>query len=104
MNIFNQMCSTIRRTLNYRTRKDTQIKFYKAMAVPILTYGSEISTITKKKQEGKTETAEMKFLRSVARLQKKDQTRNTKITEEQNIFNLNNKIPKSRSQCEYQVL
>jgi hypothetical protein len=56
------MCSKIR-TLNKNTRKETQIKFYKAMALPTLTYGSEIWTITTK-QEAKIETAEMKFLRS----------------------------------------
>jgi hypothetical protein len=48
MNRFNKICSTIKRTLNNKTRKDTQIKFDKAMAEPILTYESEIRTITKK--------------------------------------------------------
>jgi hypothetical protein len=38
----NQMCSTIGRTLNDKTTKDTHIKLYKAVAVPTLTYGSEI--------------------------------------------------------------
>jgi hypothetical protein len=37
MNRFNQICSTLRRTLNIKTRKETQIKFYKATAVPTLT-------------------------------------------------------------------
>jgi hypothetical protein len=31
--------------------KRTQIKFYEAVAVRVLTYGSEIWTITKKQQE-----------------------------------------------------
>jgi hypothetical protein len=64
-NRFKQMCSTIR-TLN-KTRKDTQIKLYKTIAVPThtRTYGSEIWTI-RKKQEAKIKTAEMKFLRTVA--------------------------------------
>jgi hypothetical protein len=39
------MCSTIRRILNKRARKDTQITFDKAVAEPVLTYGSEILTI-----------------------------------------------------------
>jgi hypothetical protein len=65
MNTFKQICSTIR-TLIKRTSKDTQIKFYKAMAVPGLIYGYEFWTITKKKQEVKTETAEVKYLSSVA--------------------------------------
>jgi hypothetical protein len=42
MDRFNQMCSTIRRTLNNKIRKETQIKFYKATAVPTLTYGYKI--------------------------------------------------------------
>jgi hypothetical protein len=33
----NQMCSTLRRTLNNETRKETQIMFHEAMAVPTLT-------------------------------------------------------------------
>jgi hypothetical protein len=67
-NRFDQMCSTI---TNNKTRKDTQILFYKAMAVPILTYGSEIYiyiyiyTTRKRKQEARTESAEIKFLRNV---------------------------------------
>jgi hypothetical protein len=45
---FNQKFSTIRR--NSITRKNTQIQFDEAMAIPILTYGSEILNITKKAQ------------------------------------------------------
>jgi hypothetical protein len=56
------MCSTIS-IMNSKTRKDTEIKSYRAMVVFILTYGSEIWTKTKK-QEAKTETAKIKFLRS----------------------------------------
>jgi hypothetical protein len=41
------MCNTIRTLIN-KTRKVTQIKFYKAMAVHMLTYRSEIWAITKK--------------------------------------------------------
>jgi hypothetical protein len=48
----------------------------------------------KRKQEGKLETAEMKFLSYTW----KDQTRKTIIREELNIFNLNAKIIKSRTQ------
>jgi hypothetical protein len=45
------MCSSIRRTLNNRTRKVAQIKFYKAMAVPTLTYGKKFG-IYRKKETG----------------------------------------------------
>jgi hypothetical protein len=87
--------------LNKKTRKDTQLKFYKDTAVPTLTYGSQI-WITKK-EEAKTESAEMTFLRSAAGYTRKDQIRNTKIREKLNIFNPNNKIRKSRSQWKYHV-
>jgi hypothetical protein len=51
------------------------------MSVPVLTCRSEIWTVTKK-HEAKNETAEMKFLRSVAGYTRKDQIRNTAISEE----------------------
>jgi hypothetical protein len=56
-----------------------------------------------KKREAKFETAAMKFSRSVAGYIRKGQIRNTKIREELNIFNLNNKIIKYISQWKYQV-
>jgi hypothetical protein len=65
--------------------------------VPILTYKSKIWTIYIKK----IETAEIKL--SAAGYSRKDQIRNTKIREELNIFNLNNKILKSRSQWKYHM-
>jgi hypothetical protein len=55
MNGFNKICNTIR-TLNKKTSKDTQITFYKAMAVSILAHGSDIWTTTTE-QEAKFETA-----------------------------------------------
>jgi hypothetical protein len=45
----------------------------------------------------------MKFLRSVAGDTRKDRIRNTKIKEELSIFNLNDKIIKSRSHWRYHV-
>jgi hypothetical protein len=102
VNRCNQMFSIIQRTLNDKTRKETQIKFYEAMAVPTLNYRSEILTVTKK-QEAKTETAEMKILRSVAGYIRKNQIQNIKIREELNIFNLNAKSIKSRSQWKNHV-
>jgi hypothetical protein len=105
MNRFNKMWSTVRRILNNNARKDTRIKFYKAMVVPILTYRSDILTITTitTKQEAKIETAETKFLRSVAGYTRKDRIRNTQIRGKLNIFHLNNNILKSKSQWKYHV-
>jgi hypothetical protein len=56
-----------------------------------------------KKQEAKSETAEMKFLQSAASYTRRDQIRCTKIREELNIFTLNGKIIKSTSQWKYHV-
>jgi hypothetical protein len=55
------------------------------------------------KREAKIETAEMKFLRRVKGCKGKDQTGYTKIMEKLKIFNLNNKILKSRSQWKHHV-
>jgi hypothetical protein len=46
----------------------------------------------------------MKFLRSVTCYTRKDLIRNKKIREELNIFNLKNKIKKSRSDWKYHIL
>jgi hypothetical protein len=48
-----------------KTLQSTQLKFYKIMAVPMLTYASENWTINRSDKK-KIESAEMKFLRSVA--------------------------------------
>jgi hypothetical protein len=45
----------------------------------------------------------MKVLTSIAGYTRKDQIRNTKIREDLNILNINNKILKSRSQWKYHV-
>jgi hypothetical protein len=53
------MCGTIKRTLINKTRKDTQLKFYKVMTVPVLLYGCEnwaLNTVDRRN----IETAEMK--------------------------------------------
>jgi hypothetical protein len=44
------MCSIIRKS-NNKTRKETHETFYKAMAVPMLTHGSEILTIKYQEQK-----------------------------------------------------
>jgi hypothetical protein len=49
MNRFKRKCCTISKTLNNKRRRDTQTKFYKVMEVSVLTYGSEICSITNKK-------------------------------------------------------
>jgi hypothetical protein len=51
--------------MNKETRMDTQINFYKTIAILTLTCSSETWTLTKK-AKAKIETTEMKFLRNVA--------------------------------------
>jgi hypothetical protein len=41
LNKFQYMSGTIKRTITNKTRKDTQLKFYKVMAVATLLYGCE---------------------------------------------------------------
>jgi hypothetical protein len=64
LNKFSSLCGTLRRTLKTKTRKTTQMKFYKVMALPVLLYGSEAWTI-KRKNMRKIQATEMRYLRSV---------------------------------------
>jgi hypothetical protein len=41
LNKFQYMRGTIKHTLTNKSRKDTQLKFYKVMAVPTILYGCE---------------------------------------------------------------
>jgi hypothetical protein len=65
LNKFQRMCGTIQRTLRQKTLQSTQLKYYKIMAVPMLTYASENWTINRS-DKNKTESGEMKFLHSIA--------------------------------------
>ena len=85
------MCGTIHRTLKNKTRIDTQIKFYKIMAVPMVMYGSENWALNRSERR-RIETNEMKFLRRVAGLNLLDQVSNNDIRNSLEIFNLNERI------------
>ena len=75
------MYGAIRRTLKNKTRKDTQLKFCRVMAVPMLLYGTE-SWITRKRDKNRIQAAEMKFLRSAKGCSEQDRFRNEEIREE----------------------
>jgi hypothetical protein len=45
---FQNICGVIARTLKKKTRKETNLKFYKIMTVPVLLYGSETWTPRKR--------------------------------------------------------
>ena len=91
VNKFSRICGTISRTLKNKTRNDTQIKFYKTMAVPTITYGSEV-WVTSKKQEQRIQTQEMKFLRRVKGCTRLDRIRNEDIRRELNVDSLNDLV------------
>lgn len=88
---FQWICGTINRTLKNKTRKETKLKFYKTMAVPVLTYGSE-SWIIKERDKSKLQAAEMRFLRRVKGCTRRDLIRNEDIRKELNIYNINDKV------------
>lgn len=82
------------------TRKEISITFSKAMRVPAFIHESRMWTIT---TTTKSETTEIKFLRSVAGYTRKDKLRNPNIREGLNIYDMNTKITKSRSQWNYHM-
>lgn len=96
INRFYNMCGTIRRTLKNKTLRTTQLKFYKTMAVPMLTYACENWTLNRSDRR-KIETAEMKFLRSVAGYTLLDKKHNEDIRTQLNIYNVNDRINQIRT-------
>ena len=73
------------------------IKFYKVMSVPAITYGSE-TWIVNKSDKRKNQSAEMRFLRSVAGCRLTDRKRNCEIREELKVTKLNEAIKNYRLQ------
>jgi hypothetical protein len=97
---FQMECGTISRTLKNKTRKDILMKFYKTMAVPVLSYGSE-SCVISKKDNDKIQAAEMRFLRRVKGCTRADRIRNIDIRAELNIYNINNRSEENKVQTAY---
>ena len=102
INKFQAICGTINRTLNNKTRKDTRIKFYKTMAVPVLMYGSE-SWINTKKGDSKIQAAEMRFLRRVKGCTRRDLVRNEDVRNELNVYAINEKITEYKERWKQHV-
>lgn len=61
LNKFKHICSTIHRILQYRTRKETKLTFYKTMAVSVALHESE-RWVLSKTHRTKTTSSKMKFL------------------------------------------
>jgi hypothetical protein len=77
------------------TRKETNLKFYTVMAIPVLLYGCEIWTL-KKRDWNRIQAAEMKYFRPVKGCTKIDQLRNEDIWNELGIHCLYEKITEYR--------
>ncbi|KAJ4439494.1 hypothetical protein ANN_07618 [Periplaneta americana] len=92
---FQAICGTIARNLKKKTRKETQIKFYKTMAIPSLLYGCEAWTL-KKNDINRIQSAEMKFLRGVKGCTRLDRYRNDDIRNELNLLPIIDKIKEYR--------
>jgi hypothetical protein len=78
LNKFSSVRGALRRALKTKTRKTTQTKFYKVMALPVQLYGSEAWTI-KTKDTSKIQATEM---RSVKGCTKPDHIKNEDIRKE----------------------
>jgi hypothetical protein len=72
------MCGTIKRTVKNKTRTETQIRFYKVMAVSAGLYGSENWVLTEK-DKNRIQTVEMRFLRSAMGVTRQDRLTNEAI-------------------------
>lgn len=92
---FQAICGTIAKNLKKKTRKETQIKFYKTMAIPTLLYGCEAWTL-KKNDINRIQSAEMKFLRGVKGCTRLDRYRNDDIRNELNLLPIIDKIKEYR--------
>jgi hypothetical protein len=95
--------STIKRTLRNKTRKDTMLKFYKVMAVPVLMYGSESWSMNRADRR-RVEAAEKKYLRYVAGYTLKYQVRSDNIRQQLGIFNLNHRIQQKKKYWHEHIL
>jgi hypothetical protein len=85
------VCGTVHKYLTHKTRKDTRLEFYESTAVPIWIYGSEAWVLTRR-EESKTQSSEMLFLRRVKGCSRIYRTKNDDIRQELNIFTLMDKI------------
>jgi hypothetical protein len=95
-------CGTIKRIPTNKTRKGTQLKFYKEMAVPIPLYRCENWTLNRADKRI-NETAEMKCLRKVADHTLRDEISYLTVRNELQVFNIGEKIA-DRKQNWYEQL
>ena len=89
MNIYGQKC--IKRNTVYCTCNTVGLKFYRVMVVPVLSYGCQLWTATKK-LESKIQASETACLRGVNRCSKLERIRNFAVRQKLQVFNLNEKV------------
>lgn len=76
---FLKVTGLINRTLRAnKTRRETRIKVYNTLAIPMLTYGSEVWAL-RKTDKRRLEAAEMRFMRQTAGVTLRDKKRSTEI-------------------------
>ena len=76
---FLRVTGLINRIMNPNNiRKETRIRIYNTLAVPMLTYGSEVWAL-KKRDKQRISAAEMRFMRKTAKVTLRDRKRNTDI-------------------------
>jgi hypothetical protein len=83
------MWSNCKNTIE-ENQKETDLKFYKIMAVPFLLYGSETWT-PRKSDWNRIQAEELKYLRTVKGCTRLDQIRNEDIRNELGISPLSEK-------------
>jgi hypothetical protein len=93
---FLQLIGTIKRTLLKRVRKETVLKFYKTLAVPVLLHGAENWTLTVP-QKKRIEAAKMKLLRPLAGYTLRDHKYNDDICSELGVQSIKEILDTCRS-------
>lgn len=91
LNKVKQICGTIHRTLKNKTRRQTRVKLYKTMSVPVLLHGSE-SLVLLQKTLGNIQAVEMRFLRAVKCYFLQEKISNENIRKELKIFSMLDKM------------
>lgn len=101
LNRFRSICGTIHRNLKNKTRKETRVKFFNTVAIPVLMYGNEIRVMSEK-DKSRIQAAEMKFMRSTLGFTILDKKRNTDIRQELKVEPLLDTLRRNRQRwCEH---
>ena len=93
---FLRVTGLINRTLrSSKVRKETRLKVYNTLAIPMMTYGSEVWAL-KKSDKRRITAAEMKFMRRTAGVTLRDRVPSEKITADLGVKPVMKKIKQYR--------